>query len=177
LQLSKSRAEISFVVMDTFSSYRNSSLRCAKRARKLRFLTAGLLIISVAALSCLLFFTKSWRSKLKAVELSAKDPVAELVSTTGVVLRGSDNRHFMELERIIAFGRSLELIGTVEAGSRLVVNDEIVDISGDGSFKHFTKPFPVSAKKALLVMKVMDLAGRTRTETIAYEFNPRGRKN
>jgi hypothetical protein len=263
--------------METFSSYRNSSLRFAKRARRRRFITAGLLIILIAASAYLLFFPKFWRSEPNEVKLSTKNPVAELVSATGVVLmekpgrkawhpvslgarltdgdliktdqfanalvryangttvsikektiftvgsvgnNGNDasvppqdtdqssspskpedqllsgseagsgngiktsnqekNAHihpFMKLERIVAFGRSLELVGTVETGSRLVINDEVVDISGDGSFKHFTKPFPVSAQKVRLVMKITDLADRTRAETVAYDFDPHGRKN
>ena len=87
---------------------------------------------------------------------------------------GSELRPYMKLDRIIQYGRSLELIGKVEAGSHLSVNDESVDISGDGSFKHFTKPFPVSAQKVSLVMKVTDLAGRSRVETAAHDFNLHG---
>ncbi|MBN1570445.1 MAG: hypothetical protein JXA73_21560 [Acidobacteria bacterium] len=79
---------------------------------------------------------------------------------------------FIKLDRIIPFGRSLELIGSVEAGSRLVVNNEIVDVAGDGSFKHFTNPFPVSARRVNLVMRVSDLAGRTRIVTTTYDFGP-----
>jgi hypothetical protein len=81
---------------------------------------------------------------------------------------------FIKLDRIVPFGRSLELIGSVEAGSRLVVNDEIVDVAGDGSFKHFTNPFPVSAQKVRLVMRVTDLAGRIRIVTTTHDFNPHG---
>jgi hypothetical protein len=276
LLLSISKDEIPFVVMGKYSSYRNSSFHFNKRARKRRSLTAGFLISSLLALTCLLLFTKFWRQKPGEGDLSANDSVAELVSTTGVVLKAklgrtewhpislgarlmqgdliktdqfanalvryangtvvsikeksvftvgntgndaldsavrskkdvdqpsdspesgerssspnaakpeeetpapnraktTDIRPFMKLERIIAFGRSLELVGTVEAGSRLVVNGEIVDIDGEGAFKHFTKPFPASAEKARLVMKVKDLAGRTRSETIIYDFNPHGR--
>jgi hypothetical protein len=87
---------------------------------------------------------------------------------------GDEAHPYMQLSRIIPFGRSLELIGKVEAGSQLTVNDEIVDISGDGSFKHFTKPFPVSTQKVSLVMKVTDLASRSRVETATYDFNPHG---
>ncbi len=86
----------------------------------------------------------------------------------------SDLRPYMKLDRIIPFGRSLELIGEVEAGSRLTVNDESVEINGDGSFKHFTRPFPASAQKVSLVMKVTDLAGRSRVETATHDFNPHG---
>jgi hypothetical protein len=83
----------------------------------------------------------------------------------------------VELERIIPFGRSLELIGHVEAGSSLVINDENVEVAGDGSFKHFTNPFPASAGSVSLTMKVTDLSGRTRILTITHEFGTHGRGN
>jgi hypothetical protein len=54
------------------------------------------------------------------------------------------------------------------------VNSEIVDVAGDGSFKHFTNPFPVSARKVYLVMRVADLAGRTRIVTTTHDFGPQG---
>jgi hypothetical protein len=84
---------------------------------------------------------------------------------------------FIRLDRIIPFGRSLELIGSIEAGSTLAVNNEIVDVSGDGSFKHFTNPFPASVQKVRLVMKVKDLAGRTRIVTTTHDFDPKGWDN
>jgi len=89
--------------------------------------------------------------------------------------RANEPGPFIRLDRIIPFGRSLELVGKVEAGSRLSVNNEIVDVSGDGSFKHFTNPFPVPGQKANLLMKVTDLAGRTRVAAAVHDFNPRGR--
>jgi hypothetical protein len=76
----------------------------------------------------------------------------------------------LELHRIVPFGRSLELIGKVDAGSRLTVNDKIVDVYGDGSFKHFMDPFPASTKKAELVLKVTNLAGRSRILKATYDF-------
>jgi hypothetical protein len=83
----------------------------------------------------------------------------------------------IELRRIIPFGRSLELVGYVEAGSKLVVNGEGVEISGDGSFKHFTNPFPATARKVNLIMKVTDLAGKTRTLSTTYDFSSPGGNN
>jgi hypothetical protein len=80
---------------------------------------------------------------------------------------------FIRLDRIVPFGRSLELVGNVEAGSRLSVNNESVDVTGDGSFKHFTNTFPVSVGKANLVMKVTDLAGRMRVVAAIHDFNSR----
>jgi hypothetical protein len=88
-----------------------------------------------------------------------------------------DASPFIKLDRIIPFGRSLELIGSVEAGSRLTVNNEGVEVAGDGSFKHFTNPFPTSAQKVRLVMKVTDLAGRNRVVTTTHDFYPQGGDN
>jgi hypothetical protein len=83
----------------------------------------------------------------------------------------------IELQRIIPFGKTLELVGKVEAGSRLVVNGEPVDVSGDGSFKHFTNPFLVSAGKIRLVLKATNLAGRSRILATSYDFGPHGGSN
>jgi len=79
-------------------------------------------------------------------------------------------RPFLELQKITPFGRSLELIGRVEAGSRLVINDEFVEVSGDGSFKHFTKLFSASSDRVRLVLKATDLAGRTQTLMAYHDF-------
>jgi hypothetical protein len=91
--------------------------------------------------------------------------------------RARGARPFIKLDRIIPFGRSLELIGSVEAGSRLTVNSEAVEVEGDGSFKHFTNPFPVSAQRVRLVMKVSDLAGRVRIVTATHDFSSQGGDN
>jgi hypothetical protein len=84
---------------------------------------------------------------------------------------GADEvRPSLDLQQIIQFGRSLELIGRVEPGSRLAVNDEMVEVAGDGSFKHFTNPLPAANRSVQLVMKATDLAGRSRTLTVVHEF-------
>ncbi len=107
-------------------------------------------------------------------EAGALSPGSE---TVGAALHeaSADLRPSIELQRIIPFGRSLELIGKVEAGSRLTVNGETVDVTGDGSFKHFTNPFPASAGEVRLIMKVADLSGRTRILTATYDFSSRAR--
>lgn len=84
-------------------------------------------------------------------------------------------RSSMKLLRIIRFGRSLELVGSVEAGSRLTLNDDPVEVSGDGSFKHFTKPFPRAIKKINLVLKATNLAGETAKLIAPYNFGDRNR--
>ena len=78
---------------------------------------------------------------------------------------------FLQLQRIIAFGKCLELIGRVEAGTNLTVNDERVEVAGDGTFRHFTSLFPASVREARLVLKGSDLAGRTRILTATYTFS------
>jgi hypothetical protein len=83
---------------------------------------------------------------------------------------GKITRPSLKLQRIVPFGKSLELIGHVEPGSSLFVNSEQVEVEGDGFFKHFTKPFPTAAGEVRLVMKVTDLAGRTNIVTTTYDF-------
>ena len=77
----------------------------------------------------------------------------------------------LQLQRIVAFGRSLELVGRVEPGTDLTVNNDTVDVAGDGAFKHFTAPFPASVHEVRLVLKAVNLAGRTRQLTATYTFS------
>jgi hypothetical protein len=90
---------------------------------------------------------------------------------------GVEPRPFMEIQKVVPFGRSLEVIGRVETGAKLSVNDENVEISGDGSFKHFTKLFPASSGKVRLELKATDLAGRTRILTAFHDFSSSGESN
>jgi len=83
-----------------------------------------------------------------------------------------DREPALELERIIAFGRTLEVIGHVDPGSSVYINEESVDISGSGSFKHFTKPFPSGSTHVDLILRVVDLRGRVRTLYSSYSFGP-----
>ena len=251
----------------------DSSRHSAHKARNGIFLFVGICVLSAAALVCLIRYRSNSGLNGTSVEAKAKDPVAELVSATGMVLTGKPGRaewnqiaigaHLMEgdliqtdksggagirysngntvtiqehtvltvrsagdgsmeisvpaaeeatpsagsgrkreassptaaedkaavaafnearagepgpfirLDRIVPFGRSLELVGNVEAGSRLSVNNESVDVTGDGSFKHFTNPFSASVGKANLMMRVTDLAGRTRVIAAVHDFDSR----
>lgn len=81
-------------------------------------------------------------------------------------------RPSLNLQRMVPFGRSLELIGQVEPGSSLTVNGEAVEVGGDGSFKHFTNLFPKSAERVYLVMKATNLAGRDSILTATHDFGP-----
>jgi hypothetical protein len=259
--------------MNMDRSLRDSLRRRAKKAWKGIFLVAGICVLSAAALVCLILYRSDSGPDVTRAEAKAKDPVAELVSATGMVFtwkpgraernqitvgarlmegdliqtdksggagirysngntvaiqentvltvrsagdgsmdisapsaeyappssgsgqepasssltaakdraavaafnkaRAGELGPFIRLDRIVSFGRSLELVGNVEAGSRLSVNNESVEVTGDGSFKHFTNPFPVSVGKANLVMKVTDLAGRTRVVAAIHDFNSR----
>ena len=103
---------------------------------------------------------------------SAEKPGATTGPANSASAKGSSP--FIKLDRIVRFGRSLELIGSVEAGSRLTVNNESVDVAGDGTFKHFTNQFPANAGKVRLALKVTNLAGRTRVVTTTYDFDPQG---
>jgi hypothetical protein len=68
------------------------------------------------------------------------------------------------VEKVVGFGRTLEIFGRIDPGSSLTINGELVPTAGDGSFKHFTKEFP-DAGDVQLVFRVKDLAGRVRTLT------------
>jgi hypothetical protein len=84
---------------------------------------------------------------------------------------------YLELQKIVPYGRILELIGRIEAGSKLLINDERVSVSGDGAFKHFTKQFPVSNDRVRLELVVTDLSGRSRTMTAFHDFRSGGKSN
>jgi hypothetical protein len=105
------------------------------------------------------------------------DPSAKSNIPPGASASAKVSSPFIKLDRIVPFGRSLELIGSVEAGSRLTVNNESVDVAGDGSFKHFTNPFPAADRIVHIVMKVTNLAGHTRVITTTHDFNPQGGEN
>lgn len=89
------------------------------------------------------------------------EPVKQVVSQAETIPLPEPT---LELDRIVPFGRSLELVGRVDPGNRLLVNNEAVRVESDGSFKHFTKPFATSGT-VQLVLKTTDLAGRVRTIT------------
>jgi len=112
------------------------------------------------------------------MEISAPPDAAMLplllAEEKGNAANGSSGGPFIELQQIIPFGRSLELIGRVEAGSSLAINDDIVEVSGEGFFKHFTKPFAASAQLVRLSLRVTDLAGSTRIYTATHDFRPHG---
>jgi hypothetical protein len=81
-----------------------------------------------------------------------------------------DRGPVIELYKIVSFGRSLELVGRVDPGCSLSVNGETVDVEGDGSFKHFTKPFAGAARKVLFTLQARDLQGRVRNKSYTHEF-------
>ena len=123
-----------------------------------------------------------------AMEISPPPQMALLVDDSGDAGEGAPRRPpgskksgdlqpSIVLQRIIPFGRSLELIGTVDAGSRLVVNGKSVEVNGDGSYKHFTNPFSDYARKVNIVMTVTNLAGKTRTLRTTYDFSSHSEDN
>jgi hypothetical protein len=104
-------------------------------------------------------------------------PPLQLLDENGMPEKGSGKGPFIELQQIIPFGKSLELIGRVETGSSLLVNDEIVEVTGEGKFKHFTRPFPASSDVVRLNLRVTDLAGRSRTYSATHDFRTYGEGN
>jgi hypothetical protein len=76
----------------------------------------------------------------------------------------------IQLQKIVAYGRTLELIGRTDPGSTLRINDEPVEVSGNGSFKHFTRAFPASTRTAHLVLKSTDLSGKVCILKAKHDF-------
>jgi len=111
------------------------------------------------------------RDEIEVSQNPASLPPLLLAGEDGTLGTAKD-RPMIKLEQIVPFGRSLELIGRVEAGSNLVINNEFVEVAGDGFFRHFTGPFPASATKVQLTLRVTDLAGRTCTWTAYPDFGP-----
>jgi hypothetical protein len=136
----------------------------------------ALLGISAAGL---LFYKSCQRSAVISVDQSSRSSKVERAGNfSSDKLKSKEKpatevQPHLELQKIIPFGRSLEIIGRVEAGSRLAVNNETVEVSGDGSFKHFTKPF-TSGNRIRLEIKATDLAGRTRILTVFHDFGSSG---
>jgi hypothetical protein len=49
----------------------------------------------------------------------------------------------LTVDRVVQLGRVLEIDGHTDAGTKVLVNDEIVGlVESDGSFKHLTAPYP-----------------------------------
>ncbi len=113
----------------------------------------------------------------QVIEISAPPEPASVPPLLLAGEKGAQKGPIIELQQIVPFGRSLELIGRIEAGSSLVINNEMVEVTGDGSFKHFTSPFPPSVRLAQLSLKVTDLAGRTRVWTATHDFHPHAGKD
>jgi len=64
----------------------------------------------------------------------------------------------LELKEIIIMGNILEVIGKTDPDNYLTINDKVVSLSKDGSFKHFTEPF-AGGNVATLNIVVKDYSG------------------
>jgi hypothetical protein len=129
----------------------------------------GILIIVVLRVAYLQFFFKASADETSRPITDNMDaPEAPGFKERQQPAKGM--RPHLEVQKIVPYGRSLEVIGRVEAGAKLRLNNERVEVTGDGMFRHFTKQFPISIDTALLELKATDLAGRTHTMTKLYTF-------
>jgi hypothetical protein len=131
----------------------------------------GILIIIVLRIAFLQFFFKASADE-NPPSFQDHPDAASAPNAKDLIKRAAGTGPNLEIKEIIPYGRSLELIGLVDAGTRLSLNNERVEVLGDGSFKHFTRQFPKTSDTVLLELKATDLAGRTRTITRLYKFNP-----
>jgi hypothetical protein len=132
------------------------------------FIASGIIVAILLAFS--------YRRTLKSSDQDIPNPVVNIPQGRLQALplhrrQGNEMGPFLKLDKVTQFGRGLELIGRAEAGSRLFVDDESVEVSGDGSFKHFTKQFPASITRVQLKLRATDLAGRTQTLMAYHDFS------
>jgi hypothetical protein len=94
-----------------------------------------------------------------------ESPPADVFSFTVTPKRASGPAKYeisIDIEKIVPFGHNFQVIGKTDPGIMIFINDEIVEVKGDGSFKHFTKPFKTKGKNELVIVG-RDLAGVSKT--------------
>ncbi|MBI1746658.1 MAG: FecR domain-containing protein [Acidobacteria bacterium] len=64
----------------------------------------------------------------------------------------------LKVNKIIPFGHYFQVVGKTDPGVMVYINDEVVEVKGDGSFKHFTRPYESTGKHTLAVVG-RDLSG------------------
>ena len=82
-----------------------------------------------------------------------------------VIPKGEDKVNItLELEPLIQHGHLIEIRGKTEPNARVMVNgQEVVAISGDGSFHHFTSPLPTGLN--ILTITAQNRKGGVNTKT------------
>ena len=68
----------------------------------------------------------------------------------------------IKVDRIIPFGHYFQVVGKTDPGVMVYINDEVVEVKGDGSFKHFTRPYKDKGKHDLVIVG-RDLTGLNKT--------------
>ncbi|MBI4481725.1 MAG: FecR domain-containing protein [Acidobacteria bacterium] len=67
----------------------------------------------------------------------------------------------IHIDKLQPFGNIVEIVGKTEPGISLTVNEEIVEVKGDGSFTHFTTPIDQKGPVELSFI-ARDLSGTTK---------------
>jgi hypothetical protein len=159
----------------------NFASRIRTKVRRRNYMKAvGWIVPGVLAVVLLCFVASYYSIRTPANIFSQRKGTDDLGNSSNARRQSKDQPGagpYLELQTIVPYGRILELIGRVEAGSNLMINNESVNVSGDGVFKHFTKQFPVSNGRVRLELVVKDLAGRTRTMMAFHDFKPDGKSN
>ena len=78
---------------------------------------------------------------------------------------------FLEVTGIIQHGRVEEVVGRTEPGSTVIINNQqVFNIAPDGTFRHFTSPFPKSGSNQITIT-AQDRKGSTKTirKTVVIE--------
>ena len=74
-----------------------------------------------------------------------------------------DHQAFLEITSIIQHGRVEEVVGRAEPGSTVIINNQqVFNIAPDGTFRHFTSPFPRGGSNQITIT-AQDRKGSTKT--------------
>ncbi len=75
--------------------------------------------------------------------LDDKSQESQTSDASKFILQKTKDEILLELDNFIQHGKVYQIVGRTEPGARIMVNDEpVFTVQPDGSFKHFTQPFP-----------------------------------
>lgn len=83
-----------------------------------------------------------------------------LINKTG---NSRESEVYLSILQVTQISNIFEIIGRTDPGANVVINEEPVPLmSGDGTFKHFTSPFPIKGKNVITIT-AQDRSGNSKT--------------
>lgn len=94
-----------------------------------------------------------------------ESPPGDVYSFTVIPKRREDTPSHdihIKIDKILPFGHAFHVVGKTDPGVMIYINEEVVEVKGDGSFKHFTRPFIAKGKQKLVIVG-RDLTGLSKS--------------